>query len=362
MSARGRHASDGDAAPVVTPQIAAEAAVWIARLHGPSRSPKMERDFREWQARSAAHRLAFERSTDIWEAVPRIRVQDAFASAAMQAAASDTDGAGGRGWGRGSGLSRRWALLLALPALAAAAALFIVVQGRGEAYATQVGEQRQVLLDDGSRMTLNTDTQVRVRLGAKQRAIEVQRGEALFEVAKDSHRPFVVHALGSEVVAVGTVFSVRLADKGPERAEALDVTLVEGQVSVQPDPSAGSKGVSPSSPVLMKAGERLSLIKTAAAAQDHVSQQLDRPRIDRLLAWQRSEVVFDDMPLVDAVADMNRYCRTPIVLIGGAALDQLRVSGQYRTGDNLSFAKAISMLHGLKLQERAGRLELTLPH
>lgn len=360
MSARGQNASGEDATPVVTPEIAAEAAVWIARLHGPSRSPQMERDFRAWQARSAAHRKAFERSTDIWEAVPRIRVQDAFASASMRASESDADAAGGA-W-RGPRLRRRWPLLLALPALLVAAALFVLVGERGEAYATQVGEQREVMLDDGSRMTLNTDTQVRVELGAKQRSIDVQRGEALFEVAKDPHRPFVVHAGGSEVVAVGTVFSVRLADEGTQRPEALAVTLVEGQVSVRSDPSAWSKGLSPNSPVLMKAGQRLRLVKAVSTVDDHVSQQLDSPRVDRLLAWQRSEVVFDDMPLADAVADMNRYCRTPIVLIGGAALEQLRVSGQYRTGDNVSFAKAVSMLHGLKLFERAGRLELTLPH
>ena len=270
-----------------------------------------------------------------------------------------------------------------------------------EDYATQVGEQRLVVLDDGSRMTLNTNTRVHVSLGSKQRSVEVQQGEALFEVAKDPQRPFVVHAGGSEVVAVGTVFAVRLAqggysgnqgdhgdlgDPGARLPDALTVMLVEGRVSLRADPSAWpsswpstwpsswssplsslwsssrSKGLSPDRPILMTAGERVRLSKATAKTTGHTTLQVDMPRIDRVLAWERSEAVFDDVPLSDAVAEMNRYSRTPIALSGDEALAQLRISGQYHTGDNLSFAKAVSTLHGLSLQEREGRLELSLPH
>ena len=354
-------ATAADAANLpVTPAIAAEAAVWIARLHGPSRSPKMEREFRAWQARSAAHRTAFERTTDVWEAVPRIRLQDAYASASSRAARSAGHAAGG-GY-QGKGARRRWPLLALVPVMVVAAALLVRYSVTGDSYATAVGEQHLVVLADGSRMTLNTNTKVRVSLGASQRSVEVQQGEALFEVAKDARRPFVVHAGGTDVVAVGTVFSVKLGEEGSRAADALDVTLVEGQISVRPDPSAWSTGVSPERAVLMNAGQRMRLVKTVAAKKELVDQELDRPRMDRLFAWKRSEADFDDVPLSDAVAEMNRYSRTPITLVGDDALARLRISGLYHTGDNASFAKAVSALHGLTLQEREGRLELSLPH
>ncbi len=120
--------------------------------------------------------------------------------------------------------------------------------------------------------------------------------------------------------------------------------------------------MSPEHPILMNAGQRIRLVRTQAAAQSRVNQEIDRPRIDQLLAWKRSEADFDDVPLPDAVAEMNRYSRTPITLVGDGALSHLRVSGVYHTGDNASFAKAVSTLHGLTLQEREGRLELSLPH
>jgi len=352
--------SRDDAEPKVTKEIAAEAAVWIAMLHGPRRSPKMESDFRAWQAQSAAHRRAFEATTDVWEAVPRIKLSDAYASLSSRPSASST------GWFRGGAIwqlrGRRWPLLMALPLIAFGVAAYLRLSPSGDVYSTKVGDQQQVTLDDGSRMTLNTDTRVRVKVSADQRNVEVMQGEALFEVAKDPHRPFVVHAGGSEVVAVGTVFSVRLADGGEHLADALAVTLVEGKVVVRADPSAWTSALAPQTPVQMNPGDRVRLAKATPTGNGRPKEQLDRPPIDQLLAWKRSEAVFDDVALSDAVAEMNRYSRTPIALVGDASLSKLRVSGSFRTGDNAGFARNVCAVHGLKLQQRDGRLELTIPH
>lgn len=86
--------------------------------------------------------------------------------------------------------------------------------------------------------------------------------------------------------------------------------------------------------------------------------QLDRPNVDQLMAWRRSEVIFDDLPLSDAVAEMNRYSREPIVLVGDESSKGLRVSGLFQTGDNVSFAYAVAALHGLVVHERQDHLEL----
>jgi len=339
----------------VTPEIAAEAAVWVARLHGPSRSSRMEREFRAWQASSPAHREAFERCTDVWQDVPGIGLATAYeALAAERAASAPVPGARGPGgW--------RWIAASALASVAALCAV-LVLHGRSDNdYGTQVGEQRLVLLDDGSRMLMNTDTRLRVDFAAAQRTVEVSRGEAFFEVAKDAHRPFVVRIAGSEVVAVGTAFSVRYAP-GVQAADELAVTLVEGQLKVRPAGHPAADALAPERSVLMKAGDRLVLDRLPRAAASAVAVHVDRPDVERALAWKRSEAVFDDTSLPDAVAEMNRYNRTPIVLLDGLGSAGLRVSGLYRTGDSAGFANAVAALHGLKVRDTGGRLELTEPH
>jgi transmembrane sensor len=355
MDAQGTQESSKGSPGLVPPAIAAEAAVWIARLHGPDRSPRMEREFHEWQARSATNRLAFERCTDVWEAVPGVRLSDAYASASSRAPAPKTGGLVGRSAHSRSALTSIVALLIAVAGLSAH---FWRDAGL---YATRVGEQQLVVLDDGTRMSLNTDTQVRVDINADRRSVNVEAGEVLFEVAKDPGRPFVVHAFGSDVLALGTVFAVRLPGPGAIAGGALAVTLIEGQVTVRAASSDGLQGLSPADPVLLQAGQRVRLVKAKGGAGSPATQQVDRPRIDQLMAWKRSEAVFDDMALPDAISEMNRYNRTPIVLLGDASLSRLRISGQYRTGDSGGFAQAVAALHGLALRQRGGRLELSPP-
>jgi transmembrane sensor len=340
--------------PKVTPEIAAEAAVWLARLHGPSRTKEMEQDFRAWQARSPAHREAFERFTDVWQDVPRIGLATAYQGSGSR---PRPGGARSDRW-----RARAWRVATtSAVAIAVAACAVFFVRWRGEnAYSTNVGEQRLVVLDDGSRVLLNTDTRLRVDLGAAQRTVKVSRGEAFFEVAKDASRPFVVRIAGSEVVAVGTAFSVRYAPAS-HAGDELTVTLVEGRVNVRP---AGRHpdAIAPSRPVAMNAGDRLLLDRPPRAPVTAVVARVDRPNVDRVLAWKRSEAVFDNTSLADAVAEMNRYNRTPIVLLDGLESSGLQVSGLYRTGDSAGFASAVASLHGLALRAEDGRLQLMKPH
>jgi transmembrane sensor len=335
----------------VPPEIAAEAAVWVTRLHGPQRSRQMEQECLAWQQRSAAHREAFERCTDTWESVPRITLASAFVASKTQA------GHEGRGFWRLAPV--RWASAAALVmAVIAGTAGYQHWRDAG-VYATGVGEQRIVVLDDGTRMTLNTDTQVRVDLASRQRAVSIRSGEALFEVAKDPLRPFVVRAGGSEVVALGTVFAVRFTAQAAVGRDALAVTLIEGQVAVLP--AAGATGLAPARTVRMVAGDRVRLSGSELGPERSAKAEMDRPNLEQVVAWKRSEAVFDDASLLEAVAEMNRYSRTPITLLQPSALADLRVSGLYRTGDTAGFASAVAALHGLQLRHGDGRLELAKP-
>ena len=209
-------------------------------------------------------------------------------------------------------------------------------------------------------MSLNTAARVRMELGSAQRTVRIEGGEALFEVAKDAHRPFVVRAAGSEVVALGTAFAVRLAPERESTGDALAVTLIEGQVTIRPAPGS-AEGTAPARPFFMQPGERVRLSEAADAPNKGAKGatiQVDRPRIDQVMAWKRSEAVFDDVSLSEAVAEMNRYSRTPIVLLGDESLTRRRVSGLFRTGDNAGYARAVAAVHGLVVQERPDRLEL----
>lgn len=324
------HASPTPAVPI---QIAAEAAVWVSRLHGPQRSAQMERECREWQSRSDAHRLAFERCTATWEDVRGVSLSTAYATATAAPTSR---------WSQAIGWPRR---PLWLPALAFAAVVIVSLGAlfsmHGEV-STGVGEQRVMVLDDGTRVSLNTDTRVRVEFSAAQRAVSLERGEALFEVARDIRRPFVVRAAGNEVMAIGTVFSVR------RTGETLAVTLLEGQVAVRPV-SADAKDAS-SRQVLMQPGERLSLSRTTPA-------RVDKPRIDQITAWRRGEASFENVSLREAIAEMNRYNRVPIVLVD-EALAARRISGVFHTGDNLAFAQAVVAVHGLTLDAQRERIAL----
>ncbi|MBT9495263.1 MAG: FecR domain-containing protein [Paucibacter sp.] len=334
----------------MTPEIAAEAAVWVARLHGPDRSVHMERECLAWQARSAAHRLAFERCTDTWQDVAGLRLST-YANAASAGAASDAKRAG-------PFKPRRWAL--AATALAVGGVLVLQPWRAIDTYVTGVGEQRLVILQDGTRMSLNTATHVRVELARAQRTVKVDGGEALFEVAKDARRPFVVQAAGTEVVATGTAFVVRLTPASKGGGDALAVTLVEGQIVVRAADRATDAVLL--NPVVMAVGDRVRLRRLGGVApgESREAMQVDRPRMDQMLAWKRGEAIFDDVSLLDAVAEMNRYSPKLIMVTGSDALRDLRVSGVFRTGDNVNFARAVAELHGLAVRERSDRLELGL--
>lgn len=335
---------------VVTSEIGAEAAVWVARLHGPERSRQMERECLAWQARSAAHGLAFERCTDTWQDAARVTLGD-YASAAARHAEAENK----------SGLTRRlrWSAGATLSGLVVGILMVLQPWRDMATYATGVGEQRTVMLNDGTRLSLNTSTRVRVDLTSVQRTVSVEDGEALFEVAKDARRPFVVRVADSEVVALGTVFSVRLTPATAIGGDALAVTLIEGQVSVRT--TRGETDSAASRDVLLEPGDRLRRSephRDLTTGRQGVTTQLDRPRVDQLTAWRRSEAVFDDVPLSEAVVEMNRYSRKPIVLLGDVSAKALRVSGLFRTGDNVAFARAAAALHRLVVHDREDYLEL----
>jgi transmembrane sensor len=194
-------------------------------------------------------------------------------------------------------------------------------------------QTRTETLPDGSRVTLNANSRVSVAFTRRSRALTLLDGEAHFEVAKDVQRPFRVRAGRTEVVAVGTVFDV---DK---QADQTKVTLLEGRVDVRAVSDAGSDNVIVAS---LQPAQQLSL------AQDgHVLSEKAVTSVDGVTAWQRGLISLDDMPLSEALAQVNRYS-TVTVAMADSSLATRRVSGIFRVGDTKAFVSAVERYFGLK--------------
>lgn len=196
--------------------------------------------------------------------------------------------------------------------------------------ATRTGETRPLELEDGSRIVLDTQSRLRVSYTAGARDIDLLAGQAHFEVAKDSHRPFTVHTPTAEIVAVGTKFDVAIL---PTRTT---VTLIEGKVNVR-SLRAESSDVATLAP-----GEQARVTN-----EGHVIDQ-SAVKIENVTAWQRGTLVLDDVPVPDALAQMNRYSVTQIV-IAGPGLETQRVSGVFRVGDVET--EALALQRYFKLRE-----------
>jgi transmembrane sensor len=207
-------------------------------------------------------------------------------------------------------------------------------------YTTDVGQTFSARLADGSRLTLDTDSQVRIRFGDGERRIELLRGQALFEVAHDAQRPFIVRAGDTRVRATGTRFEVR------KIGQDVRVTLTQGSVEiVDSDAKAKTWRLRPGQALALKAATTATATPTSVDVQTATS-------------WTSGALTFQDLPLDEAVAELNRYSREKVVLGDGAPRSR-RISGVFSTGDNDDFIAAVSSLYGLTGERRSnGDIEL----
>lgn len=297
--------------------VLAEASAWLARLQGSSRTAAAEAAFKAWVAEDVVHARAFARVTETWEIIPgAAQLNTARTSARTR--------------------SRRRVLqvLAACLLLAMIGGGVTLYELRDPVYQTLVGGQQTVMLDDGTRITLNTDTRLTVAYTRTERRIVLSRGEAIFKDTEDPQRPFVVQAGDRKVRALGTAFDVR------SDSRLLEVTLMEGRVEVssvgfgRPDARADETTV-------LSPGERMTV-------RSNGGQTLDRPNLDAITAWQRGETMFDNATLAEVMVELNRYGKTHVRL-DDPTLAQLRVSGVFTTRDPVEAARAIAKLHNLNI-------------
>lgn len=200
-------------------------------------------------------------------------------------------------------------------------------------YATGVGQRMILTLEDGSQVTLNTASRLRIAYTDTERRLYLDAGQAWFEVAHDADKPFNVIAGDQQVTAHGTRFDVRL------KPGAVQVLLVEGKVSVAPR-DAGPRTAS----AMLSPNDML----TADARGVQVRRVAD---IGAVEGWRDGVVIFDDTPLSEAVEEINRYATRPMVLANDGT-GRVRVSGVYRIGGEAVFAEALEEGLGVSVDRR----------
>ena len=305
--------------------VLAEASAWLARLQGPGRTEAAEAAFKIWLADDVSHARAFARVTETWDILP---------------------GAARLLPGSVAPRAQRPRQRLWLIAAACFACLLLAGTGawhflRDTTYRTAIGEQRAITLNDGTSITLNTDTELTVSYRQSERLVHLAHGEAIFEVAKNPQRPFIVQAGDQQVRALGTLFDVR--NDPSNRA----VFLVKGSVEVSSHQDVPSQ-VQLAPALVLSPGERVTI-------DSHGARMVDHPNLAAMMAWRQGQLMFDNVTLSEAIAELDRYGGSHVEL-GDPALASLRVSGVFSVRNPGEFSSTIAQLHGLKVVQSYGKM------
>ncbi len=315
-----------------------QAAHWWVTLHGERASEADHREFGEWVAGSPERVEAYLRIARVHQSLkpghvswPTDSAEELIRAARQSpeepATLASTQVLRAKHQRKSfAAAPLKWGLA-ATVALATGAAWFML--DRPQQFQTALGEQRSVELTDGSRVTLNTASKIQVRLGKRQRQIDLIQGEALFDVAHDPSRPFEVDAGITVLRAVGTQFDV---DKRPDRTT---VTVVEGLVAIT---AAGTRSAA--------------ALPTLAANDRLIVTNVGPPVLERgtnisiATAWTQRQLIFEQRPLGEVAEEFNRYNRGRIE-IADTRLRHEPITGVFRTDDAESFLSFLSSIPGV---------------
>ncbi len=293
----------------------AAAAQWLQRRHFWDWTEKDQADLDTWLDQSFAHRAAYLRLSDVWLRTGRlVALRPPFPPQHRRIAP----------------------LFQAVAGLAAIAVVsFFAFRTPGappdQRYMTSIGGRESILLADGTKIELNTDTVLRVSGRAGERLVWLDKGEAFFQVRHDANHPFVVHSADHQITDLGTKFLVR------GEAGILKVSLVEGRARVD---GPGNKYA------ILVPGD----VAIATESKLAVTQKPETA-LDRSSSWRRGVLVFDNTSLSEAVAEFNRYNRTKLI-ISDAETGSRKIYGTFPTTDVDAFSRLARAVFGLKVERR----------
>jgi transmembrane sensor len=333
--------------------VVAEASEWFIEFRAGDVNGEARLRFMEWLRRSPEHIQAYLEVSGAWSELPGSDPEGKFDIASMIAhARNESDvtplspvnpglhppkpAAEPRAFGA---IWRRpvWATAV-LVLLASITTLFVWIDGdKVRTYSTGIGEQSTIQLMDGSTVELNARSKVEVRLSDRRRDVALIEGQALFRVAKDKQRPFVVRAGEAQVRAVGTEFDVY-----KKQAETV-VTVVEGRVETYP----GSDGAAA---IVISAGEQLTVLP-------HSVTKPMRADTIAATAWVQKRLIFEETPLSEVADEFNRYNRRPLT-IDDAELKGLKISGVYSSIDPASLINFLRNQNSIRVIETENQVRV----
>lgn len=280
-----------------------------------------------WLAKSPANRVAFWRLEAAWDRTDRL----AALRPSMRRVASTT------ATSKYYTLFKIAAAVVVLSAIASFG-LFYLYKPVERTFATATGERQIIKLADGSSIELNTDTVLKIYNGRSSRTVALEKGEAFFQVKHDANHPFRV-TVGSHVITdLGTIFEVR---KG---AADLKVSLLEGSARIETTPSMPKQS-----------GATLNPGDVAIATADTLT--VTKESLDKLaneFAWRRGLLIFNNTPLAEVVAELNRYNATKLV-IADAQTARVEIGGTFPANNTEAFTRVAHELLGLNVERRGNQ-------
>ena len=304
----------------------AKAVAW--RVHLTELDAETAPEFEAWLA-DAANAAAWGRVSHCWAYFGE-RAHDPELIAARQAALGNAKRVHAN---RAAPSFGRRALVTLAAVLTIAAIGWAGVQWlhRPDDYKTAQGERRVITLADGSKVSLDANSEVTVRYTKNARELQLLQGQARFDVAHDVERPFSVLAGNQKVIATGTAFNIDMVN------QKVLVTLIEGHVVVLDEDRHVAETISkvrwPNS-VELKAGQQLAAVPAAPPA-------IEPANIQRVTAWTTGQIVFDNEDLSSVIARVNRYTSTQVV-IEDPNVAAMRISGVLNAGDVGGFVDIVT--------------------
>ncbi|MBV7534696.1 FecR domain-containing protein [Duganella sp. sic0402] len=310
-------------------EIEAQAAEWLARRDRDDWSEQQQQAFDAWINAATAHRIAWLRLESIWQRADRLGSLHHPGRSAVPAAALFSQ--------------RYWRIAAGVTLVVGAAWIATIgLRDQPTQYKTALGQSTSLALDDGTRVTLNTNTRLWAKLASARRVVWLDKGEAYFEVTHDASRPFVVEAGSRRITVLGTRFSVRRDDDGQ-----VQVTVADGRVQVSPT-ADGATAV----PAIITRNDSL-LAKGDAVLVSHETDQQTTSR----LSWRQGRLVLDQMTLAQAAQEFNRYNKRQL-LIADPVAAQLRIGGSFNVDNIDGFARLLEQGMGLKVARQGDIIKI----
>ena len=301
-------------AHTLSPAADEQASLWAARLDRGGLTPAEQESLDRWLAADPAHRARLseycQMGADLEVTLPALYPAGGSGAAIDRALGQER--------------AQRRNVWLAVGSMAAAVALgfwFILGRPDTQVIATAPAQRHAVTLADGTRTSLNAQTMVEISYTRAERRVRLAEGEALFEVAKDPGRPFVVSTPAGDITVTGTRFNVRLA-----AVSRLEVTVLEGSVNVRPVATASLHELKP--------GDQLHVEEQQTSVR-HLSPDA----AGDVAAWREGTAVFEDAPLVDACSRFARYHGIEVQV--APAVAHLRLGGRFSLDDLDGFMRGL---------------------